>query len=69
MARTRLAQVEKKLGKARTELNDYNYFAKVFGPDEIQFCEIQAVGPEVSDLVNTLLERCFDNKLETGFRT
>jgi len=68
-ARTRLAQVEAEYGLAKIELEDYNYLAKVFGPDEIQLCEIQAAGPEVSSLVNALLEGCFDNKFEIRFRT
>jgi exonuclease SbcC len=68
MAWTRLTQVEAELGIARTEHEDYNYLAKVFGPDEIQLCEIQAAGPEVSTLVNALLEGCFDNKFEIRFR-
>jgi exonuclease SbcC len=61
-ARTRLAQIEAELGAARTEQEDYTYLARVFGPDEIQLCEIQAAGPQVSTLVNALLEGCFDNK-------
>jgi exonuclease SbcC len=68
-ARIRLTQVEAEYGMAKTELEDYNYLAKVFGPEEIQLCEIQAAGPEVSSLVNTLLEGCFDNKFEIRFRT
>ena len=68
-ARTRLAQVEAELEAARTEQEDYTYLAKVFGPDEIQLCEIQAAGPQVSILVNSLLEGCFDNKFEIRFRT
>jgi exonuclease SbcC len=68
-ARTRLAQVEAELGAARTEQEDYMYLARVFGPDEIQLCEIQAAGPQVSTLVNALLEGCFDNKFEIRFRT
>jgi exonuclease SbcC len=68
-ARTRLAQVEAELVTARTEQEDYTYLAKVFGPDEIQLCEIQAAGPQVSILVNSLLEGCFDNKFEIRFRT
>ena len=68
-ARTRLAQVEAELGAARTEQEDYTYLARVFGPDEIQLCEIQAAGPQVSILVNSLLEGCFDNKFEIRFRT
>ena len=68
-ARTRLAQVEVELGAARTEQEDYTYLARVFGPDEIQLCEIQAAGPQVSTLVNSLLEGCFDNKFEIRFRT
>jgi exonuclease SbcC len=68
-ARNRLAQTEAELGAARTEQEDYAYLAKVFGPDEIQLCEIQAAGPQVSILVNSLLEGCFDNKFEIRFRT
>jgi exonuclease SbcC len=68
-ARTRLAQVEVDLDAARAECEDFNYLSKVFGPDEIQLCEIQAAGPEVSTLVNSLLEGCFDNKFEIRFRT
>ena len=68
-ARARLAQVEAELRTARTEMEDFNYLAKAFGPDEIQLCEIQAAGPEVSTLVNALLEGCFDNKFEIRFRT
>jgi exonuclease SbcC len=68
-ARTRLAQVEAELGAARIEQEDYSYLSRVFGPDEIQLCEIQAAGPQVSILVNSLLEGCFDNKFEIRFRT
>jgi exonuclease SbcC len=68
-ARIRLAQVDAELGAARTEQDDYTYLARVFGPDEIQLCEIQAAGPQVSTLVNALLEGCFDNKFEIRFRT
>jgi exonuclease SbcC len=68
-ARKRMAQVQAELGTARTELEDYNYLANVFGPNEIQLCEIQAAGPQVSTLVNALLEGCFDNKFEIRFRT
>jgi exonuclease SbcC len=68
-ARNRLAQVEAELGAARAEQEDYCYLARVFGPDEIQLCEIQAAGPQVSTLVNALLEGCFDNKFEIRFRT
>ena len=67
--RTRLAHVEAELTRARTELEDYTYLARVFGPDEIQLCEIQAAGPQLSILVNSLLEGCFDNKFEVRFRT
>ncbi len=68
-ARTRLALVEAELGAARIEQEDYSYLSRVFGPDEIQLCEIQAAGPQVSTLVNSLLEGCFDNKFEIRFRT
>ena len=68
-ARIRLAQIEAELGAARAEQEDYSYLSRVFGPDEIQLCEIQAAGPQVSTLVNSLLEGCFDNKFEIRFRT
>jgi exonuclease SbcC len=68
-AKTRLVQIEDELRTARTEMEDFIYLAKAFGPDEIQLCEIQAAGPEVSGLVNALLEGCFDNKFEIRFRT
>ncbi len=67
-ARTRLAQVGAELGAARTEQEDYTYLARIFGSDEIQLCEIQAAGPQVSILVNSLLEGCFDNKFEIRFQ-
>jgi len=68
-ARNRLAQVEAELRAARTEQEDYTYLARAFGPDEIQLCEIQAAGPQVSTLVNALLEGCSDIKFEIRFRT
>jgi exonuclease SbcC len=68
-AQARLAEIDHALGKARADVDDYSYLAMVFGPDEIQLCEIQAAGPEVSSLVNALLEGCFDNKFEVRFRT
>ena len=68
-ARTRLAQAEAELMAARAKQEDYSYLARVFGPDEIQLCEIQAAGPQVSFLVNALPEGCFDNKFEIRFRT
>jgi exonuclease SbcC len=69
LARSRLGQVEAELGTATTECEHFNYLDKVFGPDEIQLCEIQAAGPQASTLVNSLLEGCFDNKFEIRFRT
>ena len=68
-ARLRLTAVESELGTARVERDDFDYLAKVFGPDEIQLCEIQSAGPGVSAIVNGLLEGCFDNKFEVRFRT
>ena len=65
----RLEQIEAELGAAKTEVEDFTYLAQVFGPDAIQLCEIHAAGPQVSTLVNALLEGCFDNKFEIRFRT
>lgn len=68
-ARQRAETIAGELGTARGERDEYQYLAKVFGPDEIQLCEIQAAGPGVSAIVNDLLEGCFDNKFEVRFRT
>lgn len=68
-ARQRAAALETELTEARAEREDFDYLAKVFGPDEIQLCEIQSAGPAVSAIVNDLLEGCFDNKFEVRFRT
>ncbi len=69
VARIRAAVLEGDLNEARVERDDFGYLAKVFGPDEIQLCEIQSAGPGVSAVVNKLLEGCFDNKFEVRFRT
>ena len=61
-----LSEVNTRLGQSHLS---FIYLANVFGPDEIQLCEIQAAGPQVSGLVNALLEGCFDNKFEIRFRT
>ena len=68
-ARSRAAVLEGDLAEARIERDDFEYLAKVFGPDEIQLCELQSAGPGVSTIVNDLLEGCFDNKFEVRFRT
>jgi DNA repair protein SbcC/Rad50 len=68
-ARSRATILEGELSEARIERDDFDYLAKVFGPDEIQLCEIQSAGPGVSSIVNALLEGCFDNKFEVRFRT
>jgi exonuclease SbcC len=69
VARQRAAVLTTELIDARAERDDFDYLAKVFGPDEIQLCEIQSAGPGVSAIVNDLLEGCFDNKVEVRFRT
>ena len=68
-AKARASVVETELAEARTERDDFDYLARAFGPDEIQLCEIQSAGPGVSEIVNDLLEGCFDNKFEVRFRT
>jgi len=69
IARSRAGVLETNLAEARIERDDFAYLAKVFGPDEIQLCEIQSAGPGVSTIVNNLLEGCVDNKFEVRFRT
>lgn len=65
----RLQLLEQELGLVRQERDDWGYLARVFGADEIQLLEIQSAGPELSEIVNDLLEGCLDNKFEIRFRT
>lgn len=65
----RLRILEKNLFLVQQERDDWEYLARVFGADEIQLLEIQSAGPELSELVNDLLEGCLDNKFEVRFRT
>ena len=65
----RLQTVENRLCLVRQERDDWEYLAHVFGAEEIQLLEIQSAGPELSELVNDLLEGCLDNKFEIRFRT
>ena len=65
----RLQTLEKRLCLVRQERDDWGYLARVFGADEIQLLEIQSAGPELSELVNDLLEGCLNNKFEVRFRT
>jgi exonuclease SbcC len=67
--RERLQTLEDRLCFVRQERDDWDYLARVFGADEIQLLEIQSAGPELSELVNDLLEGCLDNKFEVRFRT
>ena len=66
---SRLKKLEAEFAAAKTEHEDFNYLARIFGPDEIQLREIQAAVPEVSTLVVALQEGCFDNKFEVRFLT
>jgi exonuclease SbcC len=65
----RLRELEERSSTVRRERDDWDYLARVFGPDEIQLLEIQSAGPAVSGIVNDLLEGCLDNKFEIRFRT
>lgn len=65
----RLRTLEHRLCLVRQERDDWEYLARVFGAEEIQLLEIQSAGPELSELVNDLLEGCLDNKFEVRFRT
>lgn len=65
----RLQLLDKELFLLRQERDDWEYLARVFGADEIQLLEIQSAGPEMSELVNDLLEGCLDNRFEVRFRT
>ncbi len=44
-ARARSATLAAELAQSRVERDDFDYLGKVFGPDEIQLCEIRSAGP------------------------
>ncbi len=68
-ARARSATLAEELAQTRVERDDFDYLGKVFGPDEIQLCEIRSAGPGLSGLANAMLEGCFDNKFAVRFLT
>lgn len=54
----RLAELEAARTKAEVELADWNRLAGDLGKDGLQAAEIDAAGPELTELVNDLLHTC-----------
>ncbi len=55
----RISEVESALGTARDELTDWARLGEDLGRDGVQALEIDAAGPEITELTNDLLHQAF----------
>jgi exonuclease SbcC len=51
------------------DLDDWKHLQKALGRDGVQALEVDAAGPEVSDLVNDLLHSCFGSRFTAKLET
>ncbi len=75
-AAQRRAELQQRTGEAREQLagleaglGDWVTLERALGRDGIQALEIDAAGPELSDLTNELLRSCFGERFEIRFVT
>ena len=66
---TRLAELEAKRLADELEVADYSRLAFELGRDGLQALEIDAAGPELTELVNDLLHNCFGNRWTVEIET
>lgn len=68
-ALVKLADIEAEISSASAEVDDWRHLQKAFGAEGIQALEIDAAGPEVSELINTLLHSCFGSRFSARLQT
>lgn len=65
----RLAELEAERERAESELADWTRLAADLGRDGLQAAEIDAAGPELTELVNDLLHSCFGPRWAVAIET
>lgn len=64
-----LAEVRKQIDTATEELDHWKHLQKALGREGVQALEIDAAGPEVSDLTNELLHACYGSRFSVSLET
>jgi DNA repair protein SbcC/Rad50 len=67
--KARAAAAREQLASLEADLGDWVTLERALGRDGIQALEIDAAGPELSDLTNELLRSCFGERFEVRFVT
>lgn len=65
----RLTVLEAERDAAAVELGDWTRLTNELGPDGLQALEIDAAGPEISDLTNALLHKCVSTRFTVSVET
>ena len=64
-----LQKIEAEISVKTIDLDDWRHLQKALGRDGIQALEVDAAGPEISDLINDLLHSCFDSRFSGALET
>ncbi len=68
-AETRAAEVQALIDAQLADLDDWRHLQQALGRSGIQALEIDASGPEVSDLCNQLLHACYGSRFSVSLET
>jgi exonuclease SbcC len=68
-AKAELAAVKASTTTAAADLDDWKHLQKALGKDGIQALEVDAAGPEVSELINQLLHECYGSRFTARLQT
>lgn len=68
-AAAELVAVQAELSEATAEIDDCRHLQKALGPEGVQALEVDAAGPEVSDLINELLGACYGSRFTCRLET
>jgi exonuclease SbcC len=68
-AAQQIDEIEKDLTACVANVDDWKHLQKAFGRDGVQALEIDAAGPEVSELINELLHSCYGPRFTVALET
>ena len=64
-----LLNLQKESEEKRGDLADWKYLREACGPDGIQALELDAMGPSIADVANSILESAYGSRFRIEFRT
>lgn len=68
-ARDKVAGMQDEIYVAQGDSDDWKHLGKALGRDGVQALEVDAAGPEVSDLINELLHSCYGARFTCSLQT